>query len=192
MKRLIFTNPTAQKLYDSYFKRVNRCVAILSEADQLEIQMELNSHVYEATSGVSPEKEVDVLMDALEKLGAPEEVLQPIIADKKLRQASRSFNPKHVLQAMYLNISNGIVYLLLTLVYILIIAFGALVGFKIIFAANTGLFLNRGRFVVFGFTDKVSAGTTEVLGNLFFPVVIGLMVAAYFANTLLLRFIKKP
>ena len=71
MKRIIFTNPTAQKLYDDYFARVTRCVSILSPADQQELLMELNSHVYEATHRGIAGNEVDILVDALDKLDYP-------------------------------------------------------------------------------------------------------------------------
>ncbi|HEY4327328.1 MAG TPA: hypothetical protein VGN20_25295 [Mucilaginibacter sp.] len=191
MKKLIYKNPTAQKIYDSYFKRVSRCVSILSPNDQLELQMELNSHIYEATNDVAPDKEVEALIEALEKLGAPEEMLQPAIADKKIKQASRSFNPKHVLQAMYLNVSSGLGYLTLAFVYLLIVAFGMLVILKLLFADNTGLFLKDGRFKVFGFTPTVPAGSSEVLGYWFIPLVIIIMLVAYFLNTSLLRLLKK-
>lgn len=191
MKRLNFTNPTAQKIYDSYFKRVARCVAILPPADQLDTQMELNSHVYEATLGVAPEKEVETLMDVLEKLGAPEEVLQPVIASKKTTQAGKTFNPRHVLQAIYLNLSNGFGYLIVGFIYLIIICFGSLIILKLLFAQNTGLFLNDGSFSLFGFTPTPPAGAVEVMGNWFIPFVIIIMLIAYFLNTLLLRLLKK-
>ncbi len=191
MKRLIYKNPTAQKIYDSYFKRVSRCVGTLPPNDRLELEMELNSHVYEATNNIAADKEVEVLIDVLERLGAPEEMLQPVIADKKIKQASRSFNPKHVLQALYLNASSGLGYLTLTLVYVLIVAFGSLIILKLLFAGNTGLFLKNGEFKVFGFTTNVPAGSSEVLGYWFIPVVIMIMLVAYFLNTSLLRLLKK-
>jgi hypothetical protein len=191
MKKLIFKNPTAQRIYDLYFKRVERCVRILPPNDQLELQMELNSHIYEATKSAAADNEVELLMDALEKLGAPEETLQPTIADKKIKQASRSFNPKHVLQAMYLNASRGLGYLMLAFVYVLIASFGLLIILKLIFPANTGLFLKDGHFSDFGFTTTIPAGASEVLGYRFIAVVIIIMLVAYFINTLLLRLLKK-
>jgi len=190
MKRIIFTNPTAQRIYDDYFKRVSRCVRILAKDDQHEIMMEFNSHVYEATHGALPADEVDVLMDALEKLGAPEEVLQPAIAHKKVKQATRSFNPKHIIQALYLNITNGIGYLIFGLVYLLIIAFGFLIFAKLIFPKHTGLFIKDDHFLAFGFTTDLPAGNTELLGNWFIVTILALMLVFYFLNTVLFRLLK--
>jgi uncharacterized membrane protein len=190
MKRIIFTKPTSQKIYDDYFKRVSRCIGILSVDDQHEILMELNSHVYEATHTALPENEIDVLVDALEKLGAPEEVLQPAIAYKKAKQATRTFNPKHILQALYLNIFNGIGYFIIALVYLFIIAFGSLVVLKLIYPANTGFFVGAGHFFA-GYTTRLPAGVNELLGNWFIITVILLMILFYFLNTLLFRLLKR-
>src|SRR5260370_13815882 len=156
MKRIIFTKPTAQKIYDDYFKRVSRCIGILSADDQREILMELNSHVYEATHTALTENEIDVLVDALEKLGAPEEVMQPAISYKKAKQATRTFNPKHILQALYLNIFNGVGYFIMALVYLFIIAFGSLIVLKLIYPSHTGLFVGAGHFFA-GYTTRLPA-----------------------------------
>ena len=190
MKRIVFTKPTAQKIYDDYFKRVSKCISILSADDQLEMLMELNSHVYEATHTAQPENEIDVLVEALEKLGAPEEVLQPAVADKKAKQATRTFNPKHVMQALYLNIFNGTGYLIMALFYLLIFSFGSLIFLKLIYPSHTGLFAGAGHFFA-GYTTKVPAGAYELLGNWFIITVVILMILFYFLNTLLFRLLKK-
>jgi uncharacterized membrane protein len=190
MKRIIFKQNTAQKIYDDYFKRVNRCISILSADDQLDMLMELNSHVYEATHTASPENEIDVLMDVLQKLGAPEEVLQPVVAHKKAQQAGRSFNPRHIIQALYLNIFNGAGYFIFTMIYLLIVAFGFLIVIKLVSPAHTGLFIRDGHFFAFGYTTNLPDRVTELLGNWFIITVIALMAAFYFLNTLLFRLLK--
>lgn len=191
MKRIIFTNPTAQKMYDNYFARVSRCIKILSATDQQELLMELNSHVYEATHRGIAGSEVEILVDALEQLGAPEMVLQPTVAYKKVQQAGRSFNPKHILQALYLNIANGAGFFVIGMIYLLILAFGSLAIIKLISPSHTGLFLQNGHLFAFGYTSNLPDGFTELLGNWFIAVVIGLMSVFYFLNTLLFRLLKK-
>nr|WP_315423048.1 hypothetical protein [uncultured Pedobacter sp.] len=191
MKEQTFNNQTAQKIYDDYFKRVRRCIAILSEDDQRELTMELKSHVYEATCNSTLEKEIDILMDVLNKLGMPEEVLQPMVADKKIRQATRTFNPRHILQALTLNITNGAGYVVLAAIYLLISTFGLLIFLKFIHPSDTGLFVSNGRFIGFGFILDRPAGNREVLGNMFVPIVIMIMIIAYLLNTLLLRLLRR-
>jgi hypothetical protein len=191
MKRIIFTNPTAQKIYDDYFTRVNRCISILAAADQRELLMELNSHVYEATHKGLAGNEVDILVDALEKLGAPEVVLQPAVAYKKVQQAGSSFNPWHILQALYLNISNGAGFFIMAIIYLVTLAFGSLAVIKVISPTHTGLFLKDGHWFAFGYISNLPSGLTELLGNWFIVTVLVLMGIFYFLNTLLFRLLKR-
>jgi len=191
MKRIVFNNPTAQKIYDDYFKRVSRCIHVLSADDQRELMMELNSHIYEATHMATPQTEVDILVDTIEKLGPPEETLQPVVAHKKTQQAIRSFNPGHVIQALYLNFSNGVGYVILSCIYLLITAMGILVVLKLISPSHTGLFMYNGHFLAFGFTTVLRAGNSELLGSWFIPTVFAIMVILYFLNTFLFRLLKK-
>jgi uncharacterized membrane protein len=191
MKKLVFNSPTAQKIYDDYFKRVQRCISILSAADQQDMLMELNSHVYEGTQSANLQNEVDALMDVLTKLGMPEEVLQPVVAARKARQAARTFNPKHVLQAIILNVSNGIGYTLLGIVYLVIFGFAMITVLKIIFPSNTGLFAKDGHLVQFGYSGAAPAHATELLGIWFIPITAAVVAIAYLLNTMLLRLLRR-
>jgi hypothetical protein len=164
---------------------------MLSEDDQRELLMELNSHIYEATHTAAPQNEVEILVDTIEKLGPPEETLQPVVAHKKTQQAIRTFNPGHVTQALYLNISNGIGYVILSCIYLLITAMGILVVLKLIYPSHTGLFTYNGHFLAFGFTTVLRAGNSELLGPWFIPAVFAIMVVLYFLNTFLFRLLKK-
>lgn len=191
MKRIIFTNQTAQKIYDDYFTRVNRCIRILAPHDQQEMLMEFNSHIHEATADALPDREVEILVDTLERLGAPEVVLQPIVANKKVRQATRSFNPKHVLQALYLNIFNGIGYFVFAIIYLFIFCFGLLTVVKMIAPNHTGLFVGGGHLFMMGYMHHRPAGSAELLGDWFIATVIFLAGVFYYLNTLLLRLLKR-
>jgi uncharacterized membrane protein len=190
MKRITFKNATAQKIYDDYFKRANRCISMLSANDQLDMLMELNSHIYEATHEVTAENEIDVLVDTLQKLGDPEEILKPAVAYHKAQQAGRTFNPKHIIQALSLNIFNGVAYVIIAIVYLLILASGSLIVLKLIYPSHTGLFAGSGRFF-FGYSTQTQAGTNELLGSWFIITMVGLMLLFYFLNTLLFRLLKK-
>lgn len=191
MKRIIFTTPAAQKIYDDYIKRVNRCIRLLSADDQRDTLMEINSHIHEATHAAVPEDEITILLDTLEKLGAPEEVLQPLVAYKKTQQATRTFNPVHIMQAIRLNIANGAAYSILALFYLLSVSFCILIVLKIIYPSHTGLFMKNDKFFAFGFTTELPQGLHELLGQLFIPVIILLTGVLYFLNTLLFRLLKK-
>jgi uncharacterized membrane protein len=190
MKRIIFKNNSAQKIYDDYLKRVSRCISILSQGDQLDVMMEVNSHIYEATQQASNENEIDALLDALDKLGPPEIVLEPIVADKKRYQAAHSFNPKHVAQALYLNMLRGFGFFIIGIIYLFTFASVSLIILKLIYPANTGLYIGAGHFF-FGYSSNPHNTASERLGNWFILSVTGLIFLFYFLNTLLLRLLKR-
>ena len=187
MKQLEFKQEAAQRIYDDYIKRINRTVATLSNADQQDIQLEFNSHIYESMQGSSKESEIDSLLDVLQKLGAPEEVLTQLVADKKLEQATRTFNPAHIFKALALNISNGLSYTIFIILY-LILGIGVFsVGAKIFYPDKVGFYVyEKGWSIGIGENSG-----TEVLGNWFIPVMLGTLLVLYILITLMLRLIRK-
>ena len=186
MKQLEFKQQAAQRIYDDYIKRINRTVASLSKADQQDIQLEFNSHIYDSMLGSTLETEIDSLLDVLQKLGAPEEVLIQLVADKKLDQATRTFNPAHIFKALALNISNGISYTVFIILY-LILGIGVFsVGAKIFYPDKVGFYVyEKGWSVGIGENSG-----TEVLGNWFIPVMLGVLLVLYILTTLMLRLIR--
>ena len=186
MKQLEFKQQAAQRIYDDYIKRINRSVASLSKADQQDIQLEFNSHIYESMLGSTLETEIDSLLDVLQKLGAPEEVLIQLVADKKLEQATRTFNPAHIFKALALNISNGVSYTIFIILY-LILGIGVFsVGAKIFYPDKVGFYVyEKGWSIGIGENSG-----TEVLGNWFIPVMLGVLLVLYILTTLMLRLIR--
>ena len=191
MKAIEFETSAAQKIYDDYIYRVAKTISILSEEDRIETLMEINSHIYEATSASINNDEVDNLLVVTERLGRPEEFLLPVVAEKKKIQAQNSFNPKHIWQALKLNISQGIFYVILSLLYLFLSAFGFLVVTKLVAPDHTGLFYLNEQFEAFGFVSNTD-GLNEVMGYWFVPLVLLSAIALYFLITLLFRLKKSP
>jgi len=187
MKQLEFKQEAAQRIYDDYIKRINRSIVALSKADQQDIQLEFNSHIYESMQGSTKESEIDSLLDVLQKLGAPEEVLLQLVADKKLDQATRTFNPLHIFKALALNISNGVSYIIFVILY-LILGVGVFsIGAKIFYPDKVGFYVHEKGWSV-GIGENSG---TEVLGNWFIPVMLGAVLVLYILITLMLRLIRK-
>ena len=186
MKQLEFKQEAAQRIYDDYIKRINRAVATLSKADQQDIQLEFISHIYESMQGSKKESEIDSLLDVLQKLGAPEEVLTQLVADKKLDQATKTFNPAHIFKALVLNVSNGISYTIFTILY-LILGIGVFsVGAKVFYPDKVGFYVyEKGWSIGIGENSG-----TEVLGAWFIPVMLGVLLVLYILTTLMLRLIR--
>ena len=190
MKRIEFKNTSAQKIYNDYLNRIERCSTVLSKEDTRDLLMEFNSHIYEGLQKNPTEDELERLLNIIENLGAPEEVLKPIIADKKLRQATKTFNPKHVFTAIKLNLKNSLIFGIFGFLYLLLFTSVFLIFAKIFFPSKTGLFYINNEFRSFGFIAN-HEGHTEILGYWFIPLILVITVILYFIITLLLRFLRK-
>ncbi|WP_299883992.1 DUF1700 domain-containing protein [uncultured Lacinutrix sp.] len=190
MKALEFENQLAKNIYDNYIKRISKTITILSNEDKKEILMEFNSHIYEGLQNTNRKTELESVLKITQDLGNPEEVLKPLIADKKLKQATRTFNPKHIIQAILLNIKNGVVYSVFAGLYLCLFVFGILLLLKIIYPNEAGLFYDDQGFAVLGLYGS-SENTTDILGDWFIPMALFSSVALYIIITLLLKTTRK-
>lgn len=192
IENIKFNQPASQRVYNDYMKRVKKATHSLSKENQDDIYMEINSHIFEAIQQKDKAHEIDTLLDILEKLGAPEEVLKPLVADKKLEQATRTFNPVHIFKALVLNFTNGISYIIFFILYLLLFAFVFLIFAKIIHPTEVGLFYKDATFMVLGLTHGTDqTGVRELLGYWFIPLMLFSIVVFYMLITLVLKFKKR-
>jgi len=186
-----FSEPASKRVYDDYMTRIKKATNSLSKQNQDDVYMEFNSHIFEALNHNKEGKEIDILLDILEKLGTPEEVLKPLVADKKLEQATQTFNPVHVFRALILNFTNGISYIIFFILYLFLFGFVFLIFAKIINPSEVGLFYKGTDFLLLGISGNINLiGTRELLGNWFIPVMLLSIVVFYVLITLLLKFKK--
>lgn len=185
LTKIPFTDKSSTRIYQEYLDRIQRATKSLSKEDQLEIMMELNSHIYENFSQKRSDNEIEQLLDILQKLGSPEEVLKPLVADKKLTQATRTFNPVHIFKALILNIGNGLSYIIFFLLYLCLFSFIFLIGAKIFMPDRVGLFYKKGSTFILGMASNYPGH--EILGNWFIPVMIAFTIVFYLLLTLLLK-----
>lgn len=188
MKLIEFKNTDTQRIYNDYINRSKRAVKILSAEDQEDCLMEINSYIYEYIQNNPQEQELTAMLNILERLGDPEITLKEVVATKKIDQAVRTFNVKHVIQALLLNLKNGVVYIILFIMALLGASFPILIILKLIYPDLTGLYVGKHTFF-FGITPK-SNGISEVLGDWFIPVVMLLSVLFYFIIIFLLKLVK--
>lgn len=188
MKPIEFKNQASQRVYNDYMNRCRRVINILSDEDQKECLMEVNSYIYEYVNNHQHEEELTALLNIIERLGPPEITLKEVVADKKINQAVRTFNLKHLIQALLLNLRNGIAYIILFIMTLTLICFPVVIIMEIINPVKTGLWVGKGHFA-FGQVFP-QAGVNEVLGNFFIPVVILLGILLYFLIIFLLKLVK--
>ena len=186
-----FTQEASKRVYTDYMKRIMKVTSTLSKHDQEDVYMEFNSHIFEAIQHKNASNEMDALLDVLEKLGTPEEVLKPLIADKKLEEATKTFNPIHVIKALALNFTNGISYIIFFFLYLLLFLFVFLIPAKIIYPLEIGLWYQGSYYWSLGWMKKAEQnGVTELLGNWFIPAMLVAIPLFYVIITLLLKFKK--
>ena len=190
MKKLEFTNRSASRIYNNYMSAIEKHLRVLSKEDAQDLIMEFNSHIYEGILSSDIEDEVEKLLNVIEKLGNPSEILAPIVADKKLHQATRTFNPKQVLQALRLKIRYSLTMGFIGVLYLLLFVFTLFIPLKIFAPDNTGLFYKQGSFGNFGFINNPE-DYQELLGYWLIPAVLAIAILMYFGITMLLRLWRK-
>ncbi len=190
-KEIAFREQNSQRIYRDYIARIQQAIKTLNATNQQEILLEINSHIYESlmSNPDSEKEEVARLLDILEKLGQPEVFLKPLVAEKKLDEATRTFNPLQVIKALVLNIGNGISYVIFAVLYLLLFGFVFLIGAKLVDPQNVGLFYRANDICILGYyrNNGVTYLEYEKLGNWFIPLMVVLAVFFYFMITLLLR-----
>lgn len=191
IKEIQFKEDASRRIYLSYMKRIERMIKPLSKTDQTEVLLEFNSHIFEGLAHKHQKNEIVKLVDILDKLGNPEEVLKPLIADKKLEEATRTFNPIHLFKALILNITNGVSYLFFAILYLSLLGFIFVIYAKIKNPDQVGLFMENNSFLALGRVNKSylqNPNISEVLGNWFIPVMLLSIILSYLLITLLLKF----
>jgi hypothetical protein len=191
IKEIQFKEDASKRIYLSYMKRIERMIKPLSKTDQTEVLLEFNSHIFEGLAHKHQKNEIVKLVDILDKLGNPEEVLKPLIADKKLEEATRTFNPIHLFKALILNITNGVSYLFFAILYLSLLGFIFVIYAKIKNPDQVGLFMENNSFLALGRVNESylqNPNISEVLRNWFIPVMLLSIILSYLLITLLLKF----
>lgn len=191
MRKIEFTDGNAKIIYNDYISRLQKVINKLPNADKIDILKEVNSHIFENMANKDiDESEVENLLKSLSALGIPEVSFKQIVADKVMTQAVNTFNPKDIFKALTLNITRGVSYVLFSILYVGLLSFVFLICVKLIYPAQTGLFVGNNSQISFGFIKDNLSGY-EVLGGWFIPLMIIALVGVYIFITLLMRFYQK-
>jgi uncharacterized membrane protein len=190
----LFVETVTEKIWHNYFRRVNRCSKALETHQQKELVLEIQDHLLESFKQETGTTEADRLLDAIEKMGAPEEFIKPLVADKLLGKAVKTFNPKTVLKGLfyYLSISirNFLLGILFTIGYITAVGMALMALLKPFFPHHVGLNLYKNGDFVLGIDWDITGSTGEVMGFWVIPVCTTLAVLIYFGLTRLLKLLR--
>ncbi len=190
----LFSDKLAQKIWIQYFRRVKRFSKSINFKLQEELKLEIQGHLYESFNRETGESEAETLLNAIDKIGDPEEYIKPMVAERLLIDASQTFNPKMIAQGLYYHIWGSVKNFLSSLIfffgYSIVLTLGLLTILKIILPQYVGIFLYNNGGHSIGF-DANSVNATEVLGYWFIPIGIFLTVILYMGLTRLLKVLKK-
>lgn len=192
----LFSDKVAAKIWNQYFSRINRFSKTLNKDQQEELQLEIQDHLYESFKQETGESEPVKLLNAIDKIGDPEEYIKPLVADMLLSSASRTLNPKTIIKGLYYNIFEGIKHLFVSLFfvigYLIAITFGSMAILKLFFPKNVGFFIYKSGGHAFGIIGDPINVRTEILGYWIIPIGIVLSLLLYFLLTRSLRVLKIP
>jgi uncharacterized membrane protein len=190
----ILSETVAKKIWHQYFRRVKRCARPLKSHQQEELILEIQDHLLESFKQKTGNNEAEKLLNAIDKLGDPEEYLRPMIADLLLSSASSTLNPKTVFKGLYYDLFGNVKSFLLSLAfslgYLAAFVFAVLSILKIFFPDNIGFFINETGGILIGIIGGESL-KTDILG--FWNVPLGLLVSLiiYLVLTRNLKVVKR-
>lgn len=192
-KEIAFSDQNASRIYKDYISRVQLSTKILSPENREEILMEINSHIYESFhNNTEDQNDVEKLLNILDKIGKPELFLKELVAEKKLEESTKSFNPISIFKALILNLGNGFSYVLFFILYLSLFSFVFLIFAKLFDPKNVGFFYKANDFFILGKLSLANENHQqyEYLGNWFIPAMIVITILFYFILTLLLKLKK--
>jgi uncharacterized membrane protein len=190
----LLSDTVAKKIWHQYFRRVKRCAKPLKSNQQEELILEIQDHLFESFKQETGNKEAEKLLNAIDKLGDPEEYLRSMIADRLLSSASSTLNPKTVFKGLYYDLFGNIKSFLLSLAfslgYLTAFVFAVLSILKIFLPDNIGFFINKNGGVLIGIIGGEPL-KTDILG--YWDVPLGLLVSLiiYLVLTRNLKVVKR-
>jgi hypothetical protein len=188
MKRSDFDSVEAYKIYAKYVEQVEETISTLSKEDRLDFMSEIDSHIYESfISNKAIISEEERIKTVIRHLGNPQSYLKPVIAEKHLKQAVNTYYWRRIFKSLPAALLTGGQYLILVTMYLLIFSAGFLAIAKIFYPDKTGLFIEEGNFVAFGYISQMNAGAIELLGYWMIPASIVLSAVFYFFMTFILK-----
>ena len=174
-----FESEKANELWDEYFNEVDQYLASAPDDHAISIRNELESHVFESVQTQSEGSEFEKLQIALHKLGAPKDIVPPMITEAAQRNEKDKNGIEFSIKTLPLQVAHSFIVALRS-VAILVSAVFCLTMFVIaclkpFMPNNVGLFTRTGdegleelAFGLFWQTEHMQ----EQLGLGFIPVAL--------------------
>ena len=189
-------DPVSLKIWSQYFRRISRILWPMDPEQREDLTLEIQTHVLESMAQEKEGGEPERLLNALEKLGEPEQFLRPLMADKMLGKAARTLSPGAVLKGLYLAVYKGVRVALFSLLFVIgyaaALTFGMVALLKPIIPRHAGIFFSPEGGLAAGILGGNTQGYRDILGYWVIPISLMLAVLLYVGLTKLLRLLRSP
>ncbi len=172
----IFTDALAIRIWQDYQARLERILKPLPLLQKQDIVLEIQSHIWESIEHDTAQSEAERVLNAIRKLGHPEDFLQSVVGKKLLENASHTFNPAALAQSLYYMLGGSriqsILVLVMSLLYTVLFVLATMVCTKFILPHNVGLFAGEQGGFAFGYIRNAEGQPQyhDVLGYWFVPL----------------------
>ena len=161
----LIKDPVTLRIWSQYFKRADYVLQAVPEPEKDEIVDELKKKLYEDFTIDGAFDDAHRMLDAIDKLGEPEDYLKPIVSDIKLSNILSRYSPLDIIKKLYhapfSSMRQFLFCILMSLGYILLTII-LIVSILKIFVPELGLYINDSGEIFFGFSSGINA--TELLG----------------------------
>jgi uncharacterized membrane protein len=192
-KKIQFKDKITLKIWDNYFNRIDKMIRSLDKTQKEETKLSIQDHLLDSFQNEKEAEEAVRLLNAIEKMGEPEEYLKPMVADKLLNKASNTMSPLIILKGLYYYIYGGIKRFVVSfsfiMGYILTLCFLLIAILKFFMPNSIGLFLYPHGGIKLGLGIPAGAAK-DILGYWIVPIGIGLSALIYIILTRLLSSLK--
>ncbi|ATC94793.1 HAAS signaling domain-containing protein [Pseudoalteromonas tunicata] len=177
-----------QKVWDHFDTELKHKLKPLPLAEREDIRLEILSHLYESAMHNEGETEADKMINAITKLGSPDEYLTPLISEILHAQEVSKGHPQAILTALINHTKKGVLHFVATLAFgfgycLSILIF--IMGLLHIVDNNVGVWLDKnGGLMSLSFSFQPDA--VQWLPNWFSLIAISGSIAVYFVLNKLL------
>jgi len=185
-----FIERNSNKIWNDYFRRIRKNLILLNQQQKQDMIKELEGHIYESFMESDGENETEKLLNALERMGDPDEFLKPLLSKELLIKGTKSFSLIAIFKGLYLNIYAGLKAVFLSLVFgvgfLLSVSMAIVAAAKLIIPDKVGLFLFPDGNWSFGIISNIG-GANEILGYWIIPICLSFSVTLYIFLTYLVK-----
>jgi len=186
------TSNVAQKVWDNFESDLHHKLKSLPDPDRKEISLEILSHLYYSAQNDPAPSEEERYLNAIQRLGSPDEYLKPLVDDILLYHSLDKGNPVAVFSSLQKLASRGLLHILGTFV----LGFGYFTVIMLFIMAvlhmvdpGVGVWSHGNGSLSFSFS--VQPDSTQWIPAYFTPAGIAISFAGYWLlNRMLRKFVS--